>query len=180
MGFTTIVITKPTFFEGEERAIERLLHEGVADLIHLRKPSSTEAQMEGLLKALPADLYGRLVLHDHFPLAQKYHLYGIHLNGRNPLPPLTWTGSVSRSCHSLDEVKAWKPQCQYVSLSPVFDSISKRGYLSAFTLADIAEAHNRGVIDRQVYALGGVTFSRINEVKAMGFGGALILGDAWK
>jgi thiamine-phosphate pyrophosphorylase len=29
-------------------------------------------------------------------------------------------------------------------------------------------------------ALGGVTFSKIEKVKQMGFGGAMILGDAWK
>jgi thiamine-phosphate pyrophosphorylase len=29
-------------------------------------------------------------------------------------------------------------------------------------------------------ALGGVTFSKIKEVMNLGFGGAMILGDAWK
>jgi len=29
-------------------------------------------------------------------------------------------------------------------------------------------------------ALGGVTFDKINDVLKMGFGGGMILGDAWK
>ena len=32
----------------------------------------------------------------------------------------------------------------------------------------------------RVMALGGVTFARVDEVLQMGFGGAMILGDAWR
>ena len=74
----------------------------------------------------------------------------------------------------------WKERCDYVSLSPIFDSISKQGYMSAFTDNDIADASRKGIIDGKVYALGGVTYKRIETVKFMGFGGAMILGDAWK
>ena len=68
----------------------------------------------------------------------------------------------------------------YMSLSPIFDSISKKGYKAAFSAAELEEARLRGIIDQRVMALGGVTFDKINEVKRMGFGGAMILGDAWK
>ena len=67
-----------------------------------------------------------------------------------------------------------------MSLSPIFDSISKRGYRSAFSADDIAAAHKVGLIDERVMALGGITFDKITEIKEMGFGGAMILGDAWK
>ena len=42
------------------------------------------------------------------------------------------------------------------------------------------EAYEAGIIDSRVMALGGVTFERIEQVRKMGFGGAMILGDAWK
>ena len=29
-------------------------------------------------------------------------------------------------------------------------------------------------------ALGGITFDRLHIIEKMGFGGAMILGDAWK
>ena len=45
---------------------------------------------------------------------------------------------------------------------------------------EIEKAHRDGIIDNKVMALGGVTFSRLEEVANMGFGGAMILGDAWK
>lgn len=173
-----IVITLPDFIPVEGDKIVRLLQR--VDLVHIRKPNASEAEVERLINDIPAKYHPRLVLHDHHRLAAKYHLYGVHLNGRNPLPPDNWEGSVSRSCHSLDEVKEWKQKCDYVSLSPIYNSISKAGYMSAFTKEDIMTAKERGVIDEKVLALGGVTFEKIDEVKDMGFGGAMILGDAWK
>lgn len=175
----TIVITLPYFFDGEAEQIVQLLHSSV-DLIHIRKPESKAEEVERLIMSIPSEYYPRLVLHDHHDLAMKYHLHGVHLNGRNPQPPVGWEGSVSKSCHSLAEVKEWKEKCDYVSLSPIFDSISKQGYHAAFSSAEIEEASRQGIIDKKVLALGGVTFNKIDDVLRMGFGGGMILGDAWK
>ena len=178
--FKTIVITKPLFFDGEADMIVRLLRQGRVNLIHIRKPGAARKNVERLLTAIPSEWHAQLVLHDHFDLAVSQALYGVHLNARNPNPPVGWEGSISRSCHTLQEINVWKGRCDYLSLSPIFDSVSKQGYLSAFTSNDIADAYRLGIIDEKVYALGGVTFNRIETVKAMGFGGAMILGDAWK
>ena len=175
----TIVITLPYFFDGEAEQIVQLLHSSV-DLIHIRKPESKAEEVERLIMSIPSEYYPRLVLHDHHELAMKYHLQGVHLNGRNPQPPVGWEGSVSKSCHSLEEVKEWKEKCDYVSLSPIFDSISKQGYHAAFSSSEIEEASRQGIIDKKVLALGGVTFNKIDDVLRMGFGGGMILGDAWK
>ena len=176
-----IVITRPEFFVGEAARIAELLTSGTADLVHLHKPSSTSDEMELLLRQLPPVLYDRLVLHDHFDLAVRYGLRGVHLNRRNPQPPTGWEGAVSISCHSLDELAVCRRQnYAYMSLSPVFDSISKQGYRAAFTKDQLDEARRQGLIDQRVMALGGMTFNRVKEVLQMGFGGAMILGDAWK
>ena len=176
-----IVITKPEFFDGEIVRITELLSTGAADVIHIRKPKAGQCEVEQLLDAIPSALYSRLVLHDHHQLAMKYGLRGIHLNSRNPQPPEGFTGAVSISCYSLDELARCRQQSYaYMSLSPIFDSISKPGYHSAFTREQIAEARQQGLIDHRVMALGGVTFNKINDVLQMGFGGAMILGDAWK
>ena len=173
------VITLPYFFDGEAEQIVQLLHSSV-DLIHIRKPESKAEEVERLIEAIPSKYYPRLVLHDHYELAVKYHLHGVHLNGRNPRPPKGWKGSVSKSCHSCEEVLEWKGKCDYVSLSPIFDSISKQGYHAAFSSSEIEEARRAGIIDQKVLALGGVTFNKIDDVLRMGFGGGMILGDAWK
>ena len=161
-----IVITQPFFFEGEAERIAQLLSSGTADIVHIRKP---------------LDRAERLVLHDCFKLAVKYNLRGIHLNSRNAQPPEGYKGAVSISCHSLDFLaECRRKPYVYMSLSPIFDSISKPGYNSAFTAGQIAEARRQGLIDERVMALGGVTFDKIDDVLKMGFGGAMILGDAWK
>ncbi|MCD8284977.1 MAG: thiamine phosphate synthase [Prevotellaceae bacterium] len=176
--FKTVVITLPRFFEGEAERITSLLLEGKADLVHIRKPGSKREDVERLLQAIPSELRPRLTLHDHFGLRDS--VGGLHLNSRNASAPEGWQGRLSRSCHSLEEVAQIKAQYDYVSLSPVFDSVSKQGYLSAFTAEQIAKARREGIIDERVFALGGIRFSMLEAVKAMGFGGAMILGDAWR
>lgn len=178
-----VVITLPAFFPGEAEKIAYMLRSGTADLLHLRKPGSNAAEMEQLIRQIPTEFHQRLVLHDHHHLAAQYGLHGIHLNSRNPEPPkgkCSTSLSLSRSCHSLEEVKLWKERCNYVSISPIYDSISKQGYKSAFTKEQLLQAHRNGIIDGKVFALGGITFGRLHEVEALGFGGAMILGDAWK
>lgn len=174
-----IVITLPEFIAGEADAIVRLFQSGL-ERLHLRKPESTEAEYRDLLRQIPSCYHSRIVLHDHFSLLDEFSLCGVHLNRRNPVAPEGWTGHVSCSCHSLEEVRQRKPLCDYVSLSPIYDSISKEGYSSAFSRDELLAAREAGVIDGKVMALGGITTDRLEEVETLGFGGVMVLGDAWK
>lgn len=170
-----IAVTPPDFHDGEAAFISRLLAGGV-DVVHLRKPGSAESECAGLLEALSEDERARVVVHDHFDLAARYGLMGIHLNSRNPSVPEGFHGQLSRSCHSMEEVRRFKPECGYVFLSPVFDSISKQGYSSAFSEEDLHRAAASGIIDSRVVALGGVTPERLPYLRSLGFGGAAMLG----
>ena len=96
-------ITRPTFFKGEADAITLLL-EGGLDLLHIRKPGSLSENIASLLSDIPPHLYSQIVIHDHFDLIESFPLKGIHLNKRNPVCPSIHTGSVSRSCHSIEEL----------------------------------------------------------------------------
>ena len=175
-----IVITLPHYFDGEAEAIVRLFEERHIDRLHLRKPETSIEQLEQLLEQIPRRYYPRITLHDWYEVAQRYGLGGIHLTGRHPEAPAGWRGLVSTSCHSIAElVRRRRESFDYLSLSPIFDSISKMGYKAAFTLEELAQARRDGVIDRRVMALGGVTFERMPEVLDLGFGGGMILGDAW-
>ena len=170
-----ITITRPDFFPGESVFISRLLASGV-DIVHLRKPGATAADCARLLDELPADDRRRIVVHDFFELVEPYGLRGIHLNARRSTVPDDYKGHVSRSCHSLEEVKLYKAACDYVFLSPIFDSISKQGYASAFTDETLKQASSEGIIDRKVVALGGVIPDKISYLRRLGFGGAAMLG----
>ena len=180
-----IAITRPEFFQGEAQQIESLLRYGFerhyrVDLVHIRKPNASREAVRDLIWHIPSDLHSRLVLHDHHDLATEYHLFGIHLNSRNPQPPKGYSGNISRSCHSLKEVQECKDRYGYVSLSPIFDSISKVGYTSAFSREQLLDAVKDGIIDSHVYALGGVTWDRLKALSEIGFGGAMLLGAAWR
>lgn len=173
-----ILITTPTYFVEEDKIITALFEEGL-DVLHLRKPDTAPMFAERLLTLIPEQYRKRIVVHGHFYLKEEYMLKGIHLNGRNPNPPENYKGHISCSCHSLDEVKERKSGRDYVFLSPVFDSISKQNYNSAYTPEELRAASKAGIIDKRVMALGGIDENNIIEVKDYGFGGAAILGALW-
>lgn len=173
-----IAITTPNFIECEASVIPHLLQLGI-DLVHIRKPSATSEQLALLLDSLPTWCYDQLVVHDCLELANKYNLKGVHLNRRNHTVPDNFKGSVSMSCHSLEEVEIKKDMADYVFLSPIFNSISKNGYNSAFSKEELHNAMKQGTIDKKVIALGGVSLANIETVKDLGFGGAALLGDIW-
>ena len=158
-----ITITQPAFFEGEAEAITSLFDAGL-EILHLRKPGASYEDMEQLLNRFPPEYLKRIVAHEHFQLASFRNLKGIHLNGRNPAAPAGFTGHVSRSCHSLEEVVKYKATCDYVFLSPIYDSISKEGYPSAYTTDSLQKARQAGIIDAKVMALGGVTAAHFPEI----------------
>ena len=132
----TVVITDPEFLPGETQAVTALLEAG-AWRVHVRKPGADAAEVEALLEKLPELYRQRISLHDCHELAARYGVGGVHLNARNPLPPQEFTGMVSRSCHSFEELAEYAPVCDYMFLSPIFDSISKKGYVSRFPLEEI-------------------------------------------
>jgi thiamine-phosphate pyrophosphorylase len=172
-----VVITSEALFEGEASALNKLLARGMP-LLHLRKPQASEEDIRTLLLQVRAEFHDRIVLHDGFALAGDFCVRGVHLNRRNPAPPSAAVASLSRSCHSIEEVEQ-SGGFSYVFLSPVFDSISKRGYARAFSDEDLLRAKAKGVINGKVIALGGVTTATIPLAAAYGFGGVAVLGALW-
>ena len=178
-----IAITSPRFLPGEGERIAALLSEGGFWRVHVRKPEASADDLRRLLNTIPTWCYPRLVLHDHHELCEEYRVGGLHLNRRNPTVPDCATSaglSLSCSCHSLNEVELRKPKVDYVFLSPVFDSISKQGYRSQFSLAELQKAAAEDIIDSKVVALGGVTKDRLPLLQSLHFGGAAMLGAVWK
>lgn len=178
--FKIAVITEPTFFEGETDVVNALMEEGL-ELLHIRKPCATRQEMEEYIAKVGYGFRNMMALHDQYELAEKYSVGGIHLNSRNPEPPKDWNGRVSKSCHSIEEVsESLKTGCDYCFLSPIYDSVSKKGYKSGFKREELLEYKERGLINDRVYALGGVTEENVEDVINVGFGGCAILGDMWR
>lgn len=173
-----IVVTTPTFFVEEDKIITTLFEEGL-DILHLRKPETPAMYSERLLTLIPEKYHKRIVTHEHFYLKEEFNLMGIHLNSRNPKEPHDYSGHISCSCHSVEEVKNKKHFYDYLFMSPIYDCISKEGYQSAYTPEELRQASKEKTIDNKVMALGGINEGNIPEIKSFGFGGAVVLGDLW-
>ena len=109
-------------------------------------------------------------------------LQGIHFKERDrPKPPLTRVAaglSQSTSLHSVQDVLQDWQNLDYAFLSPIFDSISKEGYMAAgFKEQDVMDALQTTQMD--VYALGGVSLDKLHVVHRMGFKGVGLLGAVW-
>ena len=178
MDMKFVVITLPDFFDDEMKYICELFENGL-QLLHLRKPKASADELEEFLKKIPSDFHPKIILNDHFSLLEHFQLKGVHLNGRNPIAPPNWTGHISRSCHTLEEVAKFKPMCDYLFLSPIFNSISKEGYASAFSEEVLLNAKKENIIDKKVIALGGMEADKCALIRKWGFGGAAFLGDVW-
>jgi Thiamine monophosphate synthase len=172
-----IAITRESFFESEALLIMRLL-DGRIDRVHVRKPGASEKGMRQLLDSIDETYLSRISLHDHFSLTREYDVGGVHLNRRNPEVPVGFAGIISCSCHSLKELEA-ASDVGYAFLSPVFDSISKAGYSSAFSIETLKQAAFEGILNNKTIALGGVTPEKLPLLESIGFGGVALLGYVW-
>lgn len=172
-GFLRIAVTSPDEIKDEPERISNLLLSGEVELVHIRKPRWDKAKISRLIAEIPPHFHPRLKLHDHFELLKDFNLGGIHLNSRNPMP-YPGAASVSISFHSIEQLDD-AGHYDYVTLSPVFDSISKTGYTAAFGFGSLS----RHIMGKNVVALGGVTPDKFPFLKEIGFYGAAMLGYYW-
>nr|WP_294876335.1 thiamine phosphate synthase [Prevotella sp.] len=172
------IMTKSTFFVEEDKILSSLFDEGLDDL-HLFKPGSSPMYSERLLTLLPEDYYRKITVHDHFYLKQEYDLAGIHLDNPADNLPDGYKGKFSRTCTDLSQLKEMKKKSQYVFLKNIFDCIEFKEEKSSFSLQQLELAAGNGLIDKKVYALGGMSLENIKIAKALGFGGVVICGDLW-
>lgn len=173
-----VLMTKPTFFVEEDKIIASLFEEGL-DNLHLYKPGSSPMYAERLLSLLPEDYYRKITVHDHYYLKGEYRLAGIHIESPDAPLPDGYHGRFSRTCMDLDLLKTAKKKAEYVFLKYIFHSQSEQDAESNFTEEELKEASRKGLIDRHVYALGGMNLENVKFAKDLGFGGVVICGDLW-
>ncbi|HET6252727.1 MAG TPA: thiamine phosphate synthase [Puia sp.] len=169
-GFLLMVITSPKDISGEVEYLEALLEAGV-DKLHLRKPEGT---VEGLVKRLAPRWASRLVIHGNIGLAMRYGVPQIH--GALGLARDAGRLLVSTSVHSWGELKRLPWWITYSFISPLFDSISKRGYAANSELLDIPP----GPLACRPVGLGGISADNIGLMIARGWTAAALLGWIWE
>ena len=173
-----IIMTKSTFFVEEDKILVTLFEEGM-DNLHLYKPLTSPVYSERLLSLIPEDFYNKITVQDHFYLKEEYRLNGIHIDTPTLTPPLNYKGHISRTCTKLELLKELKKQSNYVFLRNIFDSQSEPEQKSYFTMNDLEKAADNGLIDKKVYALGGMNTDNLQIARDLGFGGVVICGDLW-
>ena len=175
------VVTLPDKRDKEIEALSALCRaEGIT--IHLRREDPRRiAEAVGRICKNSPRLLDRFVIHHSPGLAERYGFGGTHR--RFSQRDDGYYGRLSVSCHSFDEARTVldEGRADYLFLSPLFDSRSKRGYLSAFTHEETAAFMGTLSPDekRRVIALGGVDADNIALCRDMGFGGAAMIGSVW-
>jgi thiamine-phosphate pyrophosphorylase len=173
-----IAITLPEIIDGEHLAIVSLLKNGVS-YVHVRKPNATAKEIEGYLNQFDNSIHDRITLHGHEQLALEYGLGGIHT--KNDITQYSNNlKRFSKSCHSIAEVTECPAQYEYVFLSPIFDSISKQGYISTLNHHKLNQfLKHKNPKSPKVIALGGLDEQTVPKAKMMGFDGFALLGGLW-
>ena len=165
--FLIIAFTPPTPRRDEIEWINQLLmnEEYAVDRIHIRHPG---IDIRPILKQIPDNLIKKLSIHDQPELLFEFPGLGFHFNVRNPRTEISGQRVMSMSCHSWAEVQNVK-KLDYVTLSPVFDSISKKNYKANHSLLNGWRETSSKVI-----AMGGVSLENLSSLK--NFNGAAMLG----
>lgn len=172
-----VIQTHPSFFVEEDKILSALFDEGL-DILHIRKPDSEPVFYERLLSLLPNNCYDKISVHEHFYLKQEFDLKGIHIDSPQCPAPDNIRRHITRSTSNISDLKEMKRSCDYVFLHSLFDSLHDK-VKSSLSLKDIEAAREKRLIDKHVYALGGMSLENIHIAKELGFGGVCICGDLW-
>ena len=183
-----IVLSAQKPVDNEIEKVIALFEKGLTRF-HLRKTHYSIRRMKSYLEKIPKKYHNKIVIHSHHKLALKYNLQGIHLTSKdrkagflNRLrvkiikyrkPKLT----VSTSFSSISALDKFDDLYDYVFLSPIFDSISKKDYQSGFKEFRLTSAIQSS--NYKVVALGGVDNKNVNKAFNMGFWGSAFLGTIW-
>lgn len=172
------IMTKSTFFVEEDKILTTLFEAGL-DSLHLYKPNSSPIYSERLLSLLPDNTYNKITVHGHFYLKDEYRLAGIHLDSTSEKAPENYKGNASITCRTMSDVKEFKKQAKYIFMGNIFQSLSSPFEQADFDMATLEQASQSGIIDKKVYAMGGMNYDNIQIAKDLGFGGVVICGDLW-
>lgn len=174
--------------DNEINKVIDLFEEGM-NTYHLRKPHYSTKKMKSYLDKIPHEFHNRIIIHSHHKLALKYNLKGIHLTSKHREASFkNWLRmkmikrknpwiTISTSFHAISEIDIYKDIYDYVFLSPIFDSISKKDYQSGFREFSLSSATRRS--NYKIVALGGVDLKKIDTAFNLGFWGCAFLGAIW-
>ncbi len=174
-----ILLSYPSFFPKEVNCIISLM-ENYDFIFHLRKPAAHFNEYKQIIKEIPYQFHKRIVLHDAYDLQKEFRVKGLHFSSaqRNISFEIKSCGTKSTSCHSLDEIKKLDGKFDYMFLSPVFKSISKKGYTGNLDMQEVKE-YLKKPRKSKIIALGGIDEKTYPSLHGYKFNGIALLGAVW-
>ena len=183
-----IVITNPIPITNEINTIHTLFENGL-ELLHIRKPDFSAAEMRSFLAELKPTFKQQLVLHSHHHLASAFGINRIHFSeserkktvalfGKSTFETYRTKGFyLSTSVHNIEDFNALHNTFDYAFLAPIFPSISKQGYSSDIDLSEAIQ--NRTNYTTKLIALGGIESKNAEYALESGFDAIALLGTIW-
>ncbi|MCD8446981.1 thiamine phosphate synthase [Tenacibaculum finnmarkense] len=177
-----IVLISPEKDVANEMQILHQLFEAGLECYHLRKPFKDYQEHIVYLNQIPEKYHNKIVTHYFHELVNEYSLKGIHFqeqkrrdaleNGSRYFIGLKMQGkTMSSSFHEPEELANCDIEFDYHLLSPIFSSISKKGYQG--------RGFDVNHIDKTIIGMGGITSETISKTLALGFQGIGVLGGVW-
>ncbi len=188
----SILYTLPENSNPNEISLITQFFELGLDVLHVRKPKLNSIQLEEFIKKIPTKYHKNIIIHSHYSLIDVFDLKGIHFTEKNKSLEYFQKLKVRRlrrkykniflsaAFHSLKDLAHNQHLYDYVTLSPIFKSISKKDYVpkSAIKLRDIEDYLRKKKV--KIIALGGVNKEKITLIKEVGFYGYALLGAIWE
>jgi thiamine-phosphate pyrophosphorylase len=177
-----IVLIAPEKDIANEIKILHQLFEAGLSYYHFRKPFKNYQEHCDYLKQVDEKYHDRIVVHFFHELINEYNLKGIHFQEQKRLDhidnpgqyfkPLNMYGkTISSSFHDSEVLQDCEFEFDYHLLSPVFSSISKKGYEG--------KGFDVNHIQKRIIGMGGVTNDNIAAIHQLGYQGVGVLGGIW-
>jgi thiamine-phosphate pyrophosphorylase len=176
-----VVVSNPIAIVDEAKIINKLFESGL-EIFHLRKPDHPLTAIRKLLDEIDPQYYQGISLHQFHEIASEYRIDRLHFpekvrreTGDGKIKFLSESGyRLSTSIHRLADLDSLVG-FGYAFFSPVFNSLSKLGYLGVVA-ADFKHTKTQKI---DLIALGGVAVENITKCIGMNFDGVAVLGAIW-
>jgi len=169
----------------QDDALVRLVRHAAAagvDLIHVREPHRTDADLVALTRRLVSAVGQTntlVVVNDRVDVAIAAGAHGVHLRAdsfsgdrvRRIAPPGFLIG---RSVHGEDEAVAARSGVDYLVFGTVYPTISKPGLAVPAGIAGLRAVCRR--VSVPVLAIGGISSDNVGELAAAGAAGVAAIG----
>jgi len=176
-----IALTSEQEIPNEVLLIHQLFEAGL-EVLHLRKPYKNYEEHIAYLNLINEEYHNRIVVHHFHELVNTFHVKGIHFqeqkrkevleNGNRYFNGLKMLGkTISSSFHEPETIENCEFEFDYHLLSPVFSSISKKGYEG--------RGFNVNHIDKIIIGMGGIKADTIDVTMELGYKGVGVLGGIW-